>query len=68
MAHDMGSPDPIRLGDLVQVRELCATHIAALHDLQFLMRGELQAPSASSEYLNQMTMHLDSITDALCRL
>jgi hypothetical protein len=48
------------------MRALCATHIEAMHNLQFLLDREIPVDSRPAKYLEAMGQHLACITDILC--
>ena len=53
--------------DLAGVRKLCRGHVEALHNLLFLLGGEVEPESVAAVHLDQAKTHLDCLTDVICR-
>lgn len=49
-----------------QIRELCQSHIEALHNLHFLLEREVVPDSGAAILLRAFKGHLDCVTKALC--
>jgi hypothetical protein len=48
------------------IKELCGTHLQALHNLLFLVRHEVEVDSKIFEYLRAAQIHLDRVTEKIC--
>lgn len=49
-----------------QMRDLCKSHMEALHTLHFLLEGAVEPGSDVSTYVGAVKHHLDCLTKVLC--
>ena len=52
---------------LERVAGVCRTNIESLHNLRYLMGEHINRPAFLLEYLQAMEVHLQAMTDELCR-
>lgn len=49
------------------ILDICRTNVEALHHLKYLMSQEIEKPELLAKYLIVMEIHLQNMTDELCR-